>query len=332
MHYLTPPSRMRRFLLLILIVIATQQISSGATFSTLITANGPWRTAANWNGAYPGCCTFNSNDTYNIYGKITVGTIATFESLSLQRGLLNVEDTLVIYGDLIIGNNGSLNLANGSVLIVYGNVSIANQVTIAANSYFIIMGNFTKTGSAGQGSFTSDDHPSNVFIGGTIDVPSGWASSGSNDVLNCNLSQEHTSSTCNYGNSVDLEEDPISDLVNDLICGTGVSGGTIAANQVTCSGNDVAAFTSSANASPGTFTYQWYYSTTSSNPASGTWTAIAGATNTTYDSSPLSTTTYFYRRASKANGCKVSSNALTITVYPRPVTGPNYYVPNNNNP
>lgn len=560
---------------------------SAATYNTLPTARGEWMDPAIWDGASPGTYTLTgpgSGHTYNIYGRIEAGTKAISQSLTVDKGLLNIMDTLIIYGNLIIGNNGDLYLANGSVLIVYGNVTVDNQVTISANSYFVIMGDFTKTGSSTQGSFTSDDQPSNVFIGGTVVVPTGWADDGPTDVFNCSLPDVHDNSDCNYGDPIDLQDSPISDFVNgnctdipvisfissnspvavgstinlnatadpgtgtwpmtyywdgplgftsvsedttrasattdmtgyyeltvfnaegcatsdsvyvevtassccsgfsyisrdnytgnwedvaswatpdepwrplppptnpmntqtlcingtitlngnltinggnqkicdtliitgnlsvqsygltvapdgvliilgdytgisgsmdvdgrvvvvgdinspasnsvyndgafyvfddtpvidgfiptgdentlqindptlynlvtELICeGSGLSGGTIAADQQVCEGDDAVLFSNVADAGPGTISYQWYYSTDSSDPLTGTWSAIAGATGNQYDPGILPVTTYYVRRATDSYGCSSNSNILTITIYRVPETGPVYYLP-----
>ena len=66
-------------------------------------------------------------------------------------------------------------------------------------NYFIVYGDFNKTGSSNQGSFTSDDSPSNVFIGGTIDVPGGWADD-PGDVFNCSGTGYVGTEGCNWGN------------------------------------------------------------------------------------------------------------------------------------
>ncbi len=579
-------SRKYGFLAFILIQLALGSIASGAVYSTKVTAKGPWTTVSNWSTTYPGCCIINggATDVLNIYGYITVGTTSASQSLTISKGLLSVMDTLIIYGDLSIGNNGDLTIGGNGVLIVYGNVTIDNQVTLAANSYFVIMGNLTKAGS--QGTFTSDDQPSNVFIGGTIAIPKNWADSGPTDVFNCTIAQ-HDSSGCNWGNPIDLQDSPIGDLVNancteipaistissnspvlagsainlsanattssswpltyywtgpssftsnlqnpsrasatldmsgyytlsvlntkhcatsdsvyvevtsssccsgssyisrdnytgnwedenswatpneswrplppptnpmntqslcingritvngdltinggnqkicdtliiagnlnvqsyslnvsstgvlivlgnftglsgsmdvdgrvvvvgditspfsnsvtndgsfyvfddtpaiegfiqtgdentlqnndpslfnlivNLTCDPAFSGGTIAAGQTLCEGIDVEAFTSISDASPGTFTYQWYYSTNSSDPATGIWNMISGATSATYDAGPLTTTTNYYRRAIKLAGCSRSSNVITIDVYALPDTGDMFRFPNDSLP
>jgi hypothetical protein len=199
---------------IVFFIISSSNINANA-YSTLSFADGSWTDAGNWD-SYPGCCILTgpgAGHTYTINGKIRVGSISTTQDLELDKGQLTVNDTLIIYGNLIIGNNGNLTLSDGAVCIVYGSVSIANQVDIQANAYFVIMGDFTKTGSASNGSFTSNDQPANVFISGTVTTPTGWADSGANDVLNCDLATEHDSSGCNYGTAPDLANSPIYNIV-----------------------------------------------------------------------------------------------------------------------
>jgi hypothetical protein len=105
-------------------------------------------------------------------------------------------------------------------------------------------------------------------------------------------------------------------------CNNVTSGGTIAANQSGCSGFDPAAFTSVADPLGGStnpLEIVWLKSTTSSVLTTATasqWTAISGATGLTYDSGPLTQTTYFIRCSRRA-GCTDyvgESNVLTVTI------------------
>lgn len=560
----------------------------GANYATFDNITGAWTTTSNWRSTggysgYPGTTVNGSSgDFIYIYGKISVGSSSSSVNLDIQKGTLIINDTLIIYGNLTLGNNADLTINDNAILIVYGNVTMANQVDIASNSYFIVGGNFTKSGSAGQGSFTSSDHPSNVFIGGSITIPSGFADTG-DGIFNCSATSEWDATSCNYGNFVDIQNSPINNLVSSgcspvpywntngnptsspnpvslgnsftlganvvpdaswstsinqyiwkgpssysysstssasvtrssatasmegyysltavnskgcsvkdsvyvsvgscysgaqifsrnnytgnwesatswsksdpsftvppsatpvpgqtlgingyitrngdlsvtgsnqtvcdtlvvtgdfyltsnqftvspngvlvvlgnftsgsgqlinnsggrvvfvgdfsrngsytfsnsgsiyvfddtpvlngftptgdettlqnsdpslysfvttVACGGGISGGSVGSDQSICSGNDVAAFTSIADATPGSgFTYQWYMSTNSSNPASGTWNSISGATSTTYDHGTLTANTWFYRRATKGGGCSANSNVIAISVNSAP--------------
>ncbi len=92
-----------------------------------------------------------------------------------------------------------------------------------------------------------------------------------------------------------------------------LTAGTIGASQVLCAGTTPAPLTSTAGAAGGigTVTYQW-----ESSPDNSTWTAVAGATGTTYAPGPLAATTYFRRRASAGACGVVYSPTVVLTVLP----------------
>ncbi|OGX91062.1 gliding motility-associated C-terminal domain-containing protein [Hymenobacter coccineus] len=94
-----------------------------------------------------------------------------------------------------------------------------------------------------------------------------------------------------------------------------LNAGSISANQTICTGATPSSLSSNTEAGggTGTFTYQWEVSADNSN-----WTAIAGATSLTYAPGPLTTTTYYRRRATSGTGtCSTAvSNVLTILVQP----------------
>ncbi len=172
---------------------------------------GNWENSASWL-SWPSPVNTGISFDVTVNGFITANSSVSFGG---GGGNLIVNDTLVILGNLTLGNKNNITVNNGGVLIVRGDLTIDNQVDIAANAYIIVSGNFTKTGSDNQGSFTSDDSPSKVFIGGSVTYPGTWASTGSG-VFNCSAPLEHASSDCNYGNAVDLVSDPISTFVKSL--------------------------------------------------------------------------------------------------------------------
>jgi PKD repeat protein len=94
--------------------------------------------------------------------------------------------------------------------------------------------------------------------------------------------------------------------------------GTIAANQVLCSGDNPAQLTESAAPAggPGAYSYQWQYS---SNVA-GPFINIAGATTFQYTPPAGATNTIYYRRMVTSGVCTpVYSNVIGVTVNPLPV-------------
>jgi hypothetical protein len=91
--------------------------------------------------------------------------------------------------------------------------------------------------------------------------------------------------------------------------------GAIATSQFICEGDDVAAFTSTADATgDGTFSYQWQYSTVSEN---SDFLDIEGATSTTYDPGQITADTWYRREATSSSDgieCTEYSNVILVTV------------------
>ncbi|WP_176829801.1 Calx-beta domain-containing protein [Tenacibaculum sp. MAR_2009_124] len=96
-----------------------------------------------------------------------------------------------------------------------------------------------------------------------------------------------------------------------------VTGGTIAANQTICSGEDPVAFTETVTSTgSGTLSYQWESSTDGSS-----FTPIGGATGTTYDVGVLTQNMWYRREASSLLNsvtCAALSNVVQITIDPVP--------------
>ncbi|HET9506219.1 MAG TPA: gliding motility-associated C-terminal domain-containing protein [Hymenobacter sp.] len=102
---------------------------------------------------------------------------------------------------------------------------------------------------------------------------------------------------------------PVFSNVITITVSPAPNAGTIAADQTICAGATPAAIGGSGV--PGILQYQW-----ESSPNNSTWTALPGATGTTYTPGPLTATTYF-RRAVTSSACgPVYSNTVVITVLP----------------
>jgi hypothetical protein len=87
--------------------------------------------------------------------------------------------------------------------------------------------------------------------------------------------------------------------------------GTIAADQVICTGTVPAGFTSTAAATggTGTMTYQWQVSTDNAN-----FTDIPSATAETYTAGALTQTTYYRRGAFTATDLIAYTGSVTVAV------------------
>ncbi len=273
---------------------------------------GNWEDGVSWTGGSSPGLNYNHASTVAVEGEIT-----TSNSLFFDKGLLSIRDTLVVNGNLGFGNNGDLSVDAGGVLIVLGSLAVGNKVDIAAGGTIIITGNVDFSGSSNQGSFTSDQFPAQVYVGGSITgSPPTSSSGGAIPVFDCDVAQEHENSECNYGVIEDIEGEEIEEYYQEIICGGGVNPGVIESDQTVCDGDSASVITESLPSSENT--YQWFSSVDSSDPNTGTWTLISGATQQTYNPGLITETISFYRQVQKGNGCTANSNVVVITFSSNP--------------
>ena len=186
--------------LLVLSLIFTCSIFGLSQESTLNNYSGSWDDDASWSdGTSPG----NSglNDDVEVFGLIN-----SYGSLDFNNGDLTITDTLIIYGNLSLGNNADITIAAGGILIVYGDYTSGNQVQSIVGGYFIVSGNFTMTGANNQGSF--DVTGGSVFIfdsSPTIKTSPGYVD------LNCTDPLDYPAN-CGYGDLTDLQSEPVIGL------------------------------------------------------------------------------------------------------------------------
>ena len=130
-------------LLCVLLVISTMSsvFSAGQYHKTYNNYTGDWADAPSWEN---GDGSLSNNDSIHIYGYIDRNT-----NLTLNNNIiLRVYDTLVVYGDLYIENNGFLYVEAGGIVIVYGDVTADNNVNVDLSSYFITLGDFTQNNNS----------------------------------------------------------------------------------------------------------------------------------------------------------------------------------------
>ena len=98
-----------------------------------------------------------------------------------------------------------------------------------------------------------------------------------------------------------------------IIVNANLTAGTIGATQSVCYNNTPAALTQITPASGGTgsYTYQWQTSSDNIN-----WSNISGGNSTTYSPPSLTTNTWYRRDVTSGNCGTVTSNIISITVYP----------------
>lgn len=165
---------------------------------------GDWMNPLTWIPTWENPQTYNDADTFDIHGFISHSG-----DLRFNNEVLNIYDTLLIFGNLTIEDNCKLEIKDEAILIVYGDFNINGSANseVKAESYFIASGKLSNTGSP-NGEFTSNDEPPLVFLGSVI-----WenlTNITNYPVLNCSApSIPYPNSGCSFGNMADLEENSI---------------------------------------------------------------------------------------------------------------------------
>ncbi len=175
---------------------------------------GQHSTRNNYTGNYED---FFSWDPWWVLPQVSVSYDITINGYIKRHGFLSftgssanliVNDTLVIYGDLYLGDKNDIFINDNAILIIFGDLHLDKHSEVNANGCFIVTGNILKAGPDGDGSFKSNDDPVKVFIGGT--VPDGLTDDNHRfSALNCTQHPTiaYENSTCSYGNMVDLMDD-----------------------------------------------------------------------------------------------------------------------------
>lgn len=258
-----------RFFVPILLLFFSLQV-----FSQEITRDdytGSWQDAGSWLTGPPSMPYNVNGGTVTVQGYITSNT-----GLSFSKGTLIISDndTLIINGNLDIGNNADLSIEDGAILIIYGNMTIANKVDIATGGFLVVTGDMTFSGSTSQGSFTSTEDPAQVYVGGTV-TPPGGPDTGNFPVLDCGTG-DHSSTDCNYGDLIDAGGSDINDFLQDN-CTDDPNITAISSNSPVNTGGTI---NLNANGDPGTGSWPLTYSWSGPNSFSGTGSSqsIPGAT------------------------------------------------------
>ncbi|MCG8696983.1 MAG: PKD domain-containing protein, partial [Bacteroidales bacterium] len=83
------------------------------------------------------------------------GHITSYNCMQIDKGTLYVHDTLLINGDLFLGNYADIVVDTHGVLVVYGNYSSGNKTEVTNYGEFVVTGKFEMRGKAGQGYFNN---------------------------------------------------------------------------------------------------------------------------------------------------------------------------------
>jgi len=130
------------------------------------------------------------------------------------NGTLIVQDTLIVYGKMTMGTDANLFIEDGGVVIIYGDLYTNNKVSLAINSYLIVLGSLVHTSNSGMESATVSED-AHVYIFGDFDPAF-------NDTeLGCPSDTDYdhgTISECGHGELDDFidneSENPILEIVS----------------------------------------------------------------------------------------------------------------------
>ncbi|RPH75868.1 hypothetical protein EHM76_00660, partial [bacterium] len=193
-----------KIILYILSLCFSGTVALSQSVTTRNNYSGTWENPESWNPEW-------NNPTEILYGTdvIIYGTIISNKSVTITgtESRLYVRDTLIINGNLNLGNVNSLTVYDNGILIVRGNLNINNGSEIFNSGYLIVTGDFDNTAESWDGYFATFNYPTKVFIFGSVDPVQSFFY----PVLFCTDSIEfhYTNSSCNYGNLADLQNDPI---------------------------------------------------------------------------------------------------------------------------
>lgn len=284
--------QIRRFFFLSLIVLNSGQILFSQTYSSRNNYTGDWELPGTWSTTWNTPQTNLTGTNITINGYITANGNLTFSGSASK---LIINDTLVVKGDLSLGDNNDLTINDNGILIVKGALTFGNQSVIIANGYLIVTSDFTKNGSVIHGSINSNDNPVKVFICGSIS-PTGLTDNNPLfSAINCStpLTNRYQNSNCSYGNLTDLTLDPIYSFFQTTCIAPGPS--------VTTSG-------------PTVFCYGGSVTLTSTTASSYLWST--GATSKSID---INSSGIYTVKVKNAAGClSVPSPAIAVKVNPLP--------------
>jgi len=229
--------RIIKVLFSLCLLLSVFQISFSQNHQSYNNHTGNWETPSTWQ---IGNGNLANNNLVVIYGFVKRNS-----SLTLNNNIvLEVHDTLFIFGNLNIAQNGTINVHSNGMVVVYGNVTAYNNVNVDLQSYFVVLGNLDmRNGSE----ISSPPGDTLLYVSGGV---------------SCSVS-----ATCpppgSYGDEDDLLDNPdIGGLILDYTIKI------LPSAPVLCPGRPVRL----SIRSDGT-NYQWYRNSS----------AIAGATSYHYD-------------------------------------------------
>lgn len=135
-------------------------------YTTLDNFTGPWENSGSWvGGSQPDPLTTGINDEVDVYGYITRNGSLSFADIGANTKYFTVYDTLVVQGNMTFENNSlNLRIADGGLLVVFGDFTANNKVTLDNGGTLVITGDLTLNG--GQNDYV--DGGGSLYVDGTI--------------------------------------------------------------------------------------------------------------------------------------------------------------------
>ena len=210
-------------------------------------ANGNWGVGSSWTSD-PSLPALGDNVFIDDVINIPAGETVEINNLTISPdGKLVVEGTLIVNGTFTMefsGNNESeFEMGANSMVVIKNDVVLTNKVSLNLSSYFIVYGDFTKSGSSNQGSLMVDD--AKIYVMGTVLEP--WpdftACDGNYDGNTSNGDSGDTN--CDVGNFQDLIDhvDPVelpAGIYDDIVDASTISANTLSSSSSElCSGSSV---------------------------------------------------------------------------------------------
>lgn len=303
----------------ILLFSISTSLSSQTTIQSV--NDGSWNSANIWQGtSLPTAADnviINNNDT------IKPGTTTEVNNLSISSsGILVVEGTLIVNGNLNMADNGSQLVTDpGANVFIFKDANLANKVFINLSNYFIVLGNFSKSGSHNQGELTINN--AHVYIFGTVDIPyqkdDPWQNFSLCSTGEYNGTTLTENDVCDAGDSIDfaniVQPEDLPDEIYDRITGCeepSIIGNLSISNFNYCLNETATALVISATGDG--LNYQWYrdHDTT---PQEGDETPVGTNSNSFTPSTSSPGTSYYYCIVTGDCGTVMSNVSGAITVY-----------------
>ena len=283
----------------------------------LVKTNNPgsWVDNNTWEGNSVPLSTDNAEIKHSV--SIPSGTIVEIFDLTLNN-ILTVNGTLIIYGNLETGNNSELIANSGSSIFIFGDANLANKVSLDLSSYFVVKGNFTKSGASNQGDLSISG--AHIYIFGVVDVPLDnngipWENFSVCSTGNYDGTTESTSDICDAGQlddfieNVDSEELP--DEIYDQLVGCDAPTATISGDATICEGESATINVNLTGTANWTLTFQ----------LDGTnYLTVENISVSPYTFNVTQAGEYTVSSVSDANCTGTTSGSATITVNPTNTT------------